>query len=175
MQTWKIDSVHSEIGFKIKHLMVTTVKGKFSKFEGTIKTTDEDLTKSEINFSADVNSINTNNDMRDGHLKSPDFFDAAKFPTLSFKSTSISKKTDNDYLVTGDLTMHGVTKPVTFDAVFNGDSVNMNKNKVMGFEISGALSRKDFGLTWNAPIETGGVTVSDEVKMDINVECEEVK
>jgi len=175
MQTWKIDSVHSEIGFKVKHLMVTTVKGKFSKFEGEVKTPSEDLTKAEISFSADVDSINTNNDMRDGHLKSPDFFDAAKFPTLSFKSTSISKKTENDFLVTGDLTMHGVTKAVVFDAIFNGYSVNMNKNKVMGFEISGALSRKDFGLTWNAPIETGGVTVSDEVKMDINVECEEVK
>ena len=175
MQTWKIDSVHSEIGFKVKHLMVTTVKGKFSKFEGEVKTPSEDLTKAEISFSADVDSINTNNDMRDGHLKSPDFFDAAKFPTLSFKSTSNSKKTENDFLVTGDLTMHGVTKAVVFDAIFNGYSVNMNKNKVMGFEISGALSRKDFGLTWNAPIETGGVTVSDEVKMDINVECEEVK
>lgn len=155
--------------------MVTTVRGKFNKFEGSVSTKDDDLTKAEISFSADTNSINTNNEMRDGHLKSPDFFDTAKFPTMTFKSSSISKKGENDFLVTGDLTMHGVTKPVTFDAIFNGYSVNMNKNKVMGFDISGALSRKDFGLTWNAPIEKGGVTVSDEVKMDISVECEEVK
>ncbi len=175
MSTWKIDTAHSEIGFKVRHLMVTTVRGTFNKFEGSVETVDDDLTKAKINFSADVNSINTNNDMRDGHLKSPDFFDATKFPTLSFKSSSISKKADNDFLVTGDLAMHGVTKPVTFDAVFNGQSINMHKNKVMGFEISGALSRKDFGLTWNAPVETGGVTVSDEVKMDMSVECEEIK
>jgi len=90
MQTWKIDSVHSEIGFKVKHLMVTTVKGKFSKFEGEVKTPSEDLTKAEISFSADVDSINTNNDMRDGHLKSPDFFDAAKFPTLAKRRRMIS-------------------------------------------------------------------------------------
>ena len=175
MNTWKIDNAHSEIVFKVRHLMVTTVRGNFDKFEGSVKTTDEDLTKAEISFSADVGSINTHNDMRDGHLKSPEFFDATQFPTLSFKSSNISKKADNDYLVTGDLTMHGVTKPVVFDAVFNGYGVNMHKNKVMGFDISGSLSRKDFGLTWNAPTESGGVVVSDEVKMDINVECEEVK
>ena len=107
MNTWKIDNAHSEIGFKVRHLMVTTVRGNFDKFEGSVKTTDEDLTKAEISFSADVGSINTHNDMRDGHLKSPEFFDATQFPTLSFKSSNISKKADNDYLVTGDFTMHG--------------------------------------------------------------------
>ena len=174
MTTWIIDTAHSEIGFKIKHLMVSTVRGQFNKFEGSIKTEDTDLTKAQIEFSAEVSSINTNNEMRDGHLQSPDFFDAAKFPTLSIKSTKISKTDDTDYVVTGELTMHGVTKEISFDAKFNG-LTNTDKGGVMGFEISGALSRKDFGLTWNAPIEKGGVVVSDEVKLDINIESKELK
>jgi len=175
MNTWNIDSAHSEIGFKVKHLMISTVKGKFSSFEGTIKTSDEDLTKAEISFTAQVASINTGNEMRDKHLQSPDFFNAVEFPTLSFKSKNITKKDANNFLVTGDFTMHGITKEINFEAKFNGISADMNKNRVMGFEISGAISRKEFGLTWNAPTETGGVVVSDEVKMDINVECTEVK
>ncbi|MDR3519861.1 MAG: YceI family protein [Candidatus Pacebacteria bacterium] len=174
MHTWIIDTAHSEIGFKVKHLMVSTVRGQFTNFTGNIKSGD-DLTKAEITFSAEIASINTNNAMRDGHLQSPDFFDAAKFPTLSFNSTKINKTDNTDYVVTGELSMHGVTKEISFDAKSNGTSTNMQKEKVMGFEISGALSRKDFGLTWNAPIEQGGVVVSDEVKLDINIECKELK
>ena len=174
MNTWIIDTAHSEIGFKVKHLMVSTVRGQFTVFAGSIKA-DDDLTKAEVAFSAETASINTNNAMRDKHLASPDFFNSAVFPTLSFKSTKISKKDDSDFLVTGELTMHGITKEITFDSKWNGASTDMNKNKVMGFEISGSLSRKDFGLTWNAPTESGGVVVSDEVKLDINVECKEVK
>jgi polyisoprenoid-binding protein YceI len=175
MNTWKIDSAHSEVGFKVKHLMISTVRGQFTSFEGNIKSPDEDLTKAEISFTAETNSINTGNEMRDNHLMSADFFDSAQFPQISFKSKNITKKDDTDYLVTGEFTMHGVTKEISFDAKFNGISIDMNKNRVMGFEISGTLSRKEFGLTWNAPIETGGVTVSDEVKLDINIECTEVK
>jgi polyisoprenoid-binding protein YceI len=175
MNTWIIDTAHSEIGFKVKHLMVSTVRGQFNSFEGSIKSEGEDLTKAEIVFSAKIESINTNNEMRDKHLASPDFFNSATFPTLSFKSTKIIKKDENHFSVTGELTMHGITKEITFDSEFNGLSTDMNKNKVMGFEISGVLSRKDFGLIWNAPIEQGGVVVSDEVKLDINIECKELK
>jgi polyisoprenoid-binding protein YceI len=175
MDTWIIDTAHSEIGFKVKHLMVSTVKGQFTSFAGSIKLADKDLTKAEITFSAETNSINTNNEMRDKHLASVDFFNSEVFPTLSFKSTKIIKKNESDYSVTGEMTMHGITKEITFDSKFNGSSTDMNKNKVMGFEISGTLSRKDFGLTWNAPIEQGGVVVSDEVKLDINIECKELK
>lgn len=174
MNIWKIDNVHSEIGFKIKHLMVSTVRGKFDSFEGSVKTDDKDLTKAEISFSAKTESISTNNEMRDKHLISPDFFNSALFPTISFVSKSITKKDDSDFVVTGDLTMHGITKEITFDAKFNGIT-NTDKERVMGFEISGTLSRQEFGLTWNAPIEKGGVMVSDEVKLDINAELKEIK
>jgi polyisoprenoid-binding protein YceI len=174
MNTWNIDSAHSEVGFKVKHLMVSTVRGKFNSFEGSVKTDGEDLTKAEISFSAKTESINTNNEMRDKHLTSPDFFNSAEFPTLSFKSTKIVKKGDDDFIVTGSLTMHGVTKEITFDAKFNGVT-NTDKGGVMGFEISGSISRQEFGLTWNAPIEKGGVMVSDEVRLDINAEVKEVK
>lgn len=175
MNTWNIDNAHSEISFKIKHLMVSTVRGQFTSFEGSINLPDEDFTKAEILFTAQTASINTNNEMRDKHLISPDFFNAAEFPTLFFKSKNITKKDDTNFLVTGDLTMHGVTKEINFEAKWNGVSKDMNKNKVMGFEISGSLSRKEFGLIWNMPIEQGGVVVSDEVKLDINIECKKVE
>ena len=175
MNTWNIDTAHSEIGFKIKHLMISTVRGKFNKFSGDIKTPDEDLTKAKISFTAQAASIDTGNEMRDKHLASADFFNATEFPTLSFQSENITKKDTNDFLVTGEFTMHGITKEISFDAKFNGISTDMQKNKLMAFEISGTLSRKEFGLTWNAPTEQGGVVVSDEVKLDINVECTEAK
>ena len=174
MNKWIIDGAHSEIGFKVKHLMVSTVRGQFTKFEGSVISPDDDLTKAEINFSAETSSINTNNEMRDGHLKSPDFFNAAEFPTMTFKSTKITKKDDSDFIVAGELNMHGITKEITFEAVFNGIT-NTDKGRIMGFEISGSLNRKDFGLTWNAPVEKGGVLVSLEVKLDINAELKEEK
>jgi polyisoprenoid-binding protein YceI len=174
MNTWIIDNAHSEIGFKVKHLMVSTVRGQFTKFEGSIKLPDDDLTKAIIALTAETASINTNNEMRDKHLMSPDFFDSAKFPTLSFKSKSITKKDDANFKVTGEFTMHGIIKEITFNAQFNG-TTNTDKGRIMGFEISGSLSRKEFGLTWNGPIEKGGVVVSDEVKLDINIEVKEVK
>jgi polyisoprenoid-binding protein YceI len=175
MNTWNIDSAHSEIGFKIKHLMISTVKGKFTSFKGSIEAPEEDLTKAKISFTAQVTSINTGNEMRDKHLQSPDFFNTVEFPTLSFQSKSITKKSADDFKVTGEFTMHGITKEISFDAKFNGTSTDMDKNRVMGFEISGTLSRKEFGLTWNAPTEKGGVVVSDEVKLDINIELKEIK
>ncbi len=175
MKTWNIDSAHSEIGFKVKHLMISNVRGKFNSFKGSIEMEDEDFTKAVISFSADTASINTENDMRDKHLQSPDFFDSASFPTLSFKSKSITKRSDNKFEVTGELNMHGITKEIILDTTLNGTITGMDGAKMMGFEILGSLSRKDFGLTWNAPIEQGGVVVSDEVKLEINTEFKEVK
>ncbi|MEI7765639.1 MAG: YceI family protein [bacterium] len=174
MKTWNIDSAHSEVAFKIKHLMVSNVRGKFNSFAGSIEIPDEDLTKAVISFSAETASIDTGNGMRDGHLQSADFFNAAEFPTLTFKSKSIEKKGDDEFLVTGDFTMHGVTKEIVLPTTFNGMTSGMDGAKVMSFEILGSLSRNDFGLTWNAPIEQGGVVVSDEVKFDINAEFKEV-
>ena len=175
MKTWNIDSAHSEIGFKVKHLMISNVRGKFNSFKGSIEMPDEDFTKAVISFSADTTSINTENDIRDKHLQSPDFFDSASFPTLSFKSKSITKKSDTKFEVSGELNMHGVVKEIILDTTLNGTITGMDGAKMMGFEILGSLSRKDFGLTWNAPIEQGGVVVSDEVKLEINTEFKEVK
>ena len=175
MKTWNIDSAHSEIGFKVKHLMISSVRGKFNSFEGKIEMPDEDFTKGMVNFSAETKSIDTGNTMRDGHLQSPDFFNSALFPTLTFASKSITKKSGNDFEVMGTFTMHGVMKDITLNTTYNGMTSGMDGLKVMSFEITGSLSRKDFGLTWNAPIEQGGVVVSDEVKIDINAEFKEAK
>ena len=170
-----MDGAHSEVSFKVKHLMVSTVRGKFNSFEGSIELPAEDLEKAVINFSAETKSIDTGNAMRDGHLQSADFFNAESFPTLSFKSTSIVKENDEKFKVTGELNMHGITKEIILDATLNGIITGMNETKVMGLEATGILSRQDFGLTWNAPIEKGGVVVSDEVKIEINAEFKEEK
>ncbi len=175
MTTWNIDTMHSEIGFKVKHLMISTVRGRFDDFAGTLKMEGEDFTNAEVEFTAQTASVDTKSEMRDGHLKSPEFFDTEKFPTLTFKSTSISKESDKGYAVKGDLTMHGVTKEVVLDTTFNGSTVGIDGSKVLSFEIAGTLSRADFDLTWNKALETGGVAVSDEVKLDIEAEFKEAK
>jgi polyisoprenoid-binding protein YceI len=174
MKKWNIDSAHSEIAFKVKHLMISNVRGKFNNFAGSIDMPDEDFTKSSISFSAEANSIDTGNSMRDGHLQSADFFNVAEFPTLTFKSKNIVKKSEVEFEVTGDFTMHGITKEIALPTTFNGMTTGMDGAKVMSFEILGSLSRNDFGLTWNAPIEQGGVVVSDVVKLEINAEFKEV-
>jgi polyisoprenoid-binding protein YceI len=176
MSTWNLDKVHSEIGFKVKHLMISTVRGQFTSFEGSMDLPDNtNLEKAQISFTADASSINTGNEMRDNHLRSADFFNSNEFPAVSFNSKDINKKDGNTYKVIGDFTMHGITKEITLDVVFNGVTTGMDGIKVASFEIAGLLSRKDYGLLWNAPIEQGGVAVSDEVKLDINAEFKEVK
>jgi polyisoprenoid-binding protein YceI len=172
MNTWNIDTTHSEIGFNVKHLMVSTVRGTFGAFEGTVTTPDDTFDGSTITFSADANTINTNSTQRDAHLKSADFFDAEKFPKLTFTSMSV-KKAGEKLEVMGNLTMRGVTKPVTLSAVFNGISKGMDGKRVAGFDISGAVNRQDFGLAWNAAVETGGVVVSDMVNLEISIEAKE--
>ena len=175
MSTWKIDVAHSEVGFKIKHLMISNVRGYFNNFDGEINLPNEDFTTAEVSFTGQVDSVSTNNDMRDGHLKSAEFFDVEKFPTINFKSKNITKKEGSEYMVTGDLTMHGVTKEISLPTTVNGTTKDLYGNTVMSFEIFGSVSRKDFDLNWNSPLETGGVALSDEVKLEINAEFKEVK
>lgn len=171
MATWIIDPVHSEIGFKVKHLVVSTVSGKFASFEGKIESSKEDFNDAKIDFSADINSITTSNEQRDGHLKSADFFDAANHQKLTFKSTKIEKKGDNDYKVTGDLTIRGTTKPIELKAEFGGISKDFQSNDVVGWEITGKINRQEYGLKWSAVTEAGGIVVSDEVRLVMNVEA----
>lgn len=169
MATWTIDTAHSEIGFKVKHLVISTVSGKFNSFEGSVESEKEDFSDAKISFSADIDSIHTGNDQRDGHLKSADFFDAANHPKLSFASTSFEKSGD-DYKLLGNLTLKGVTRPVTLNVEYGGVQQSMYGQTVAGFEITGKINRQDYGLTWSAVTEAGGVVVSDEVKLVINVE-----
>ena len=170
MTTWTIDTTHSEIGFKIKHLVISTVSGKFTSFEGKLEGEPGDLENAKISFTADIDSIHTGNEQRDGHLKSADFFDAAKYAKLTFVSTKIEHKDGNDYKVTGDLTIKNVTKSVTLNVEFGGTQNNFYGQTVAGFEITGKINRQDFGLTWSAVTEAGGIVVSDEVKLVINTE-----
>ncbi|UAY51365.1 YceI family protein [Ferruginibacter albus] len=166
---WSIDPTHSEIHFKVKHLMITTVTGSFGKFSGTAETEDEDFTTAKINFSADVNSISTGVADRDGHLKSADFFDAANYPELAFTGTKFAGK-DSDFELEGDLTIRGTTKKVKVNVEFGGITKDPWGSTRAGFTISGKINRKDFGLSWGAVTEAGGVVVSDEVKIAAEVQ-----
>jgi len=169
MATWALDANHSEVTFKVKHLVISSITGKFKSFEGTVESDKEDFTDARIQFSADVNSIDTGNEQRDGHLKSPDFFDAANNPKIHFESTGITKK-GSDFQVHGNLTIRGVTKPVELLADFGGIQKDFYGNTVAGFEISGKINRKEYGLHWSAVTETGGIVVGDDVKLSVNAE-----
>lgn len=170
MAIWKIDTTHSEIAFKVKHLVISTVTGKFTEFEGSVEAEKEDFSDAKITFSARIDSITTGNDQRDGHLKSADFFDAAGHPTMDFVSTSFTHKGGSDYTMTGDLTLRGTTRPVELAVELGGIQNDFYGNTVAGFELSGKINRQDFGLAWSAVTEAGGIVVSDEVKLAINVE-----
>ncbi len=170
MATWKIDASHSEITFKVKHLVISTVSGKFTDFDATVIADKEDFSDAEVSFSAKIESITTGNEQRDGHLKSADFFDAANHPELSFKSTSIKQVSGSDYELNGDLTIRGTTKPITLKAEFGGIQQDFYGNTVAGFELAGKINRQEYGLTWSAVTEAGGVVVSDDVRIAVNVE-----
>lgn len=170
MTTWKVDPAHSEIKFKVKHLVVSTVTGQFNSFSGTVESDKPDFSDAKISFEADVNSITTKNEQRDGHLKSADFFDAANHPKLTFVSKSISKKSDQDYIVIGDITIRGTKKEISLNVTYNGTTKGFGNIDVAGFEITGKLNSFDFGLQWNALTEAGGIVVSDEVKIEISAE-----
>ena len=165
-RTWAIDPTHSEVHFKIKHLMITNVTGSFNIFQASVITEDEDFSKAKISFTADVNSIDTGDEQRDGHLKSSDFFDGANYPQIKFVATR-SESVDNDgsYEMYGDLTIREVTKNIKLSVEFGGVVQDAYGNTKAGFTINGKINRKDFGLTWSAVTEAGGVVVSDEVRI----------
>jgi polyisoprenoid-binding protein YceI len=165
---WLSDASHSEVVFKVKHLMITNVKGEFRKFSAEIG--GEDFTKSPIRVTLDATSIFTNDEKRDGHLMSADFFDTEKFPEIVFESTSVKNKGGDDYEMTGNLTMKGISKEVTLDVEFGGINKDPWGNEKAGFSISGKFNRKDWGLNWNAALETGGVLVGEEVKLNAEVQ-----
>jgi polyisoprenoid-binding protein YceI len=167
---WVLDPAHTEIQFKIRHLMITNVTGSFGKFDASIETTDDDFEKSKIVFTAEVDSISTNNEQRDGHLKSADFFETGKYPTLSFISTKFEKVSGDDYLLYGDLDFHGVTKSIKLN-VENGGVIKDPWGKTRtGFTLEGKINRKDFGLVWNTATESGGFVLGDEVKIHASVQ-----
>lgn len=171
MAIWNIDKSHTNIGFTVKHMMVSKVRGNFTDFEGTIEGNPEDLSSCKVEFKVNINSINTTNEDRDNHLRSEDFFHAEKYPAMTFTSTSIERKDDDEYEVTGDLTIKGVTNQVTFEAEYEGKAVNPWGQEVVGFTIDGKVNRKDFGLTWNQALETGGVLVGESIKVAIELEA----
>lgn len=171
--TWNLDGMHSEIGFKVKHMMITNVSGNFGRFNAGVETQGDDFTTAKFDFSAEIDSINTGVADRDGHLKSDDFFNAESFPHLTFKSTSVKKKDDENFVITGDLTIRDVTKSVSLDAEFGGITVDPYGQTKTGFSIHGKIRRSEFGLKWSAVTEAGSIVVSDEVKL--NAELQFVK
>lgn len=171
---WQVDSAHSSLDFSVKHMMISKVKGTFHDFNASVEADPADLTTADIQFNVDVSSIDTRNGDRDGHLKSGDFFNVEEHPQMTFKSTNIVKKSDGEYDVTGDLTIRGTTRPATFALTFEGQSKDpMSGNQVVGFSGEGKINRSEFGLEWNAALETGGVLIGDEVKIFIEIEASE--
>lgn len=165
---WKIDAAHSHVGFSVRHMVVSTVHGGFGKFSGTLNVDEANPANSSVEGEVETASISTNDANRDNHLRSADFFDAEQYPTITFNSTSIEKSGD-DYKVAGDLTLHGVTKPATFTVEYAGvikDAYGMQR---AGFSAKTKISRKEFGLTWNNLLETGGAVVSDDVKIELDL------
>ncbi|NLT29523.1 MAG: YceI family protein [Propionibacterium sp.] len=165
--TWNIDPAHSVVGFSLKHAMISTVRGSFGDFAGTINVTGP--TTADVNVSIKADSITTNNEQRDGHLKSADFFETETYPEMTFVSTGVKDIDDEEFVLVGDLTIRGVTKPVELEAEFVGTQVDPQGMLRAGFEAKTTINRKDFGLTWNAALETGGVLVSDKIKIAIDV------
>jgi polyisoprenoid-binding protein YceI len=168
--TWKVDPGHSEIGFKVKHLMITNVRGTFDQFDITAVSTQDDFEHVQVHFSADVNSVNTNSEQRDGHLKGADFFDGENHPKIEFASKGMKKTSGNEFVMEGDLTIRGVTKHIALDVELTGVAKDPWGQTKAGFTIEGKINRKDFGLVWNAPTETGGLLVSEEVKVHCEIQ-----
>lgn len=169
--SWTIDPQHSYVGFSVRHVMIADVRGSFEKFSGTVEIDDEDITRSKVEVSIDVNSVDTNVDKRDEHLRSPDFFDVAKFPTMTFVSKKIIQSDKDELKITGDLTLHGITREVVLEV--DGPTKEIKDpwgHMRRGASASTKINRKDFGMTWNKSLETGGVTIGDEIKIELEVE-----
>lgn len=169
--TWEIDPSHTVLGFHARHAMVAKVRGRFSEFTGSFTLDGADPSKSTATLTIMVASIDTKSADRDGHLTSPDFLDVEQFPTITFTSTSVTQKSDSEFDVTGDLTIHGVTKPVTINWELVGTTVDPWGGTRIGFEGKAEISRKEFGMVWNVALETGGVLVGDTVKLEFDVEA----
>ncbi len=167
---WEIDPVHSEATFSVKYAMISTVRGHFKVISGHLHIDDQNPANSSVDAQTDASSITTNDERRDGHLKSSDFFDVAQYPTITFKSNKVEHIGGNEYNITGDLTMHGVTKPVTFKAEYGGQGKDAYGMQRAGISVKGKINREDWGLTWNAPLEqAGGVLVSKDVNIEIDL------
>ena len=167
--SWNIDATHSQATFSVKHMMISTVKGQFDVLSGALEIDEEHPENSWVEAEVDAASINTRDAKRDGHLRSPDFFDVEKYPKITFKSTKVEATGDNEYRVTGNLTIHGVTKEVTFDAEYSGQVKDLYGLERAGWSATTTIKRKDFGLNWNVALETGGVLVGDKVKIEIDL------
>lgn len=176
MTTYTIDQAHSIIEFRVKHMMVSKVRGRFDSYTAEVEADDLlDLTTAFIQFSIDVSSINTRNEERDNHLKSADFFDVKNNQTIDFKSTDIIKSDDSDtYQLTGDLTIKGITKPITFEVEYGGKGIDPSGKVVYGFGGTTKINREEFGLTWNAALESGGVLVSKDIEINVELELNPV-
>jgi polyisoprenoid-binding protein YceI len=168
---WILDPSHSEVQFKVKHMMISNVSGEFTKFDASVETEGDDFQTAKVTFTVDVDSLTTKNEQRDGHLKSADFFDAGNFPQMKFVSTKY-ENVDNDgsYEIYGDLTIHGITKPVKLDAEFGGVIKDPWGSTRAGITVTGKINRKEFGLTWSGTTETGSLIVSDEVRLHVALE-----
>lgn len=167
---WKIDPTHSEVQFKVKHLVISTVTGSFDSFDGQIEADGDDFENAKATFTADIDSISTNNEDRDQHLKSEDFFDAEAYPQLAFESTNFEKVGEGEYKMIGDLAIRDVTKEIELDVVHGGTVGDPYGNTKAGFEVNGSINRKEFGLTWDAVTEAGNVVVGDKIKLQLNVQ-----
>ena len=167
---WTIDPVHSEIQFKVKHLAISNVTGQFNRFSGTVETDGDDLTHAKVHFTADIDSISTNNEQRDAHLKNGDFFDAGAHPQLIFEADGLEKTDDEHYELYGMLTMRGITRKVKLNVEYGGTTQDPWGNTRIGFSLSGKVNRKDFGISFGLASETGGILLSDEVRINANAE-----
>ena len=171
MSKWVVDASHTSVGFSVKHMMVSKVRGRFTGLEGTIEGNPEDLSGAKINFKIDATTIHTNSEDRDNHLRSGDFFDTEKFPNITFSSSDIVKKSDTKYDIIGDMTVKDVTKKATFKAVYEGSAINPWGVAIAAFEVEGKISRKEFGLTWSQALETGGVLVGDDITITMELQA----
>lgn len=167
---WVVDPMHSEVQFKIKHLVISTVTGAFNNFSGGATTSGEGFENAEIHFTLDVNSIDTNQAQRDEHLKSADFFEAETYPEIKFQSVSFTKTGGDNYKLIGNLTMKGITKPVELNAEYGGSAKDAYGNTKIGFEVTGKINRKEFGLTYSALTETGGLALGEDIKLIANIQ-----
>ncbi len=170
MKTWKADKAHSKFGFRVKHMMFSKVDGHFTAYKATVEMENDDFENAQLNFEAQSNSITTHNEDRDKHLKSQDFFNAEKNPTIAFKSTKIEKKDDNTYVVEGDLSANGVTKAIQLDTQFSGSMKDPWGAEIIGLSLTGKINRKDWGMEWNQALESGGVLVGKNVELEVQTE-----